>query len=515
MKFNKNLLYAILFVLFFFILKLIFSSNVYILSTINYLASIFCFIIFFIFLSKSWPKIKSTLKISKKHLAILILIFILVFGIKVFSNHNIMVITDEPKLLNVAHNIAFYQNSLVCEPALIEESCIATDYHVSWASLFAVIFLMFGESLNIAFIFTSFFTSLTVFFIFFISLLLFKNTKIAFLSVIILSFEKIFFAFSLSTSVSASGVTFFLLNILLFLIYFLDLKDRNIPFMFYSSFLLLILARFEGIVVLPIYICYLLISKKYNFLSWLAYPVLLVSFIVVKLTIFTVQSFDGSVGLSLQNIILNFFDAVKILSKLNYLIILFAIIILSLIFIRKNNFKEVLFLLAIFAASFITIIAGNYFKGQERYFISFIPIVAILASFIILRIISLLSNHFSEKILLFLVIILVLVFFLPHSFTSMTDASNIFTRYDSVILQYDDGCLFVCEEPLLFDYFDRFESSNLNNFSKNPEVFSQDCIYFIHDGYCESRGTCNLIMDNYKYKKTNNTEINLYRLYSK
>lgn len=463
------------------------------LYTDSYLliASILAFAVFIIFFAIRFKHLKEHLKLEKRTLMLLSVIFIIAFLLRLLiSPHHHLMYMDEPNYMYAAKNIAQ------------DFSLNVYSKSVGWPILLSPVFLI-GQSSALTILFTSIIGSLSVFPIFFLTRYVTKKESIAVLASILLMIFPSHIRWSTTAETNVPALFFLITAIFLSLIY---LKEDRSFYLAISSITLASLFRPEYYLLFPLFVIGLFIYKKrINFTHLLAAFIIILAIPnLIHLLEFQTSSnwslsetgeYAPNIGLS--NLIRNTITSFTKIFSYSYTILLFIpLFIIGL----KDNDKEKSFLLTWIILLFIFIYSlwpqRIDASDSPRIFLAFSPFLFIFISIGLKKItkVSFLQSS--------IILILLLTPAIMASDQLNSDPSRKLETIIPEIVEKDiENCTIIANHPIIFRATTDLDVINTISFLNRPK--KEDCLLFYEDFFClesDDKGSferCNAMKEYY------------------
>lgn len=384
------------------------------------------FMIFVVLLIFSFKEIKrKTIKISRKSLAILILIFIISLGLRLFIlpiSHKMYI--DEPLYLDYAKNINLIKRPISCEyTSYNQKECFSIIKPPGWPFILSILFLLLGYNNYYAIYLNILIGSFSIILTFLLTYLIFKKEKIALFSSFLLAISPIHIIWSNSAETNIISNFFILFTTILFIIYKKS-SNRKILILTIISLLLSVMMRLENFLLIFLFCLEYYIIKgikpKPKIKKWLEenYNIILVALLLITFILMSISIESFGRTFFYNNFCLYLFDYIKATS---YDYIMLIPIIIYFIIYRSKSFHKIRILLGLLLFSFI--INLFLFFPEERFALTPLTFMIILGSYSLNKILQPINRKNKRKILI--IIIPTLLIFLFLNINQKIDSSKL------------------------------------------------------------------------------------------
>ncbi len=469
--------------------------------------------------------IYKSLKIFRKNLKLILLVFFLAFTIReIIPPKTTRLFFDEDIYLDMAKQIVTHFSSCLCDFGNKFECfrCELMKWPVAHPFLLSLPFSIFGTSEMVATHFMIFLSSLSTIFIFLSSYLIFKNEKIAFLSSLILAILPIHILWSVT---KAADITFSFFTSLLLFFSLLSSKSNDIKIHFLSllALILAIQAKSEAIILIPLYfLTQLMLNQNYFklfekksyvfsliFTFSLAFTYFLHTFYAFKTDTWGGTKEKMCISYLNENLLTNlkfWFELPALEDKwayegkqLYHPFIFTLMACLGLATLIKNNFRVSVVLLSWFVAMFLmyaSFYAGSVYWGVDvRYVLpQYIPF-SLISAYGFYFFIKILKRRVKENTA-FLLLLIFLVFYFSLYIPKMhINQENIEESYgarlyrNSIIdfaSKQPDNCYFISHVSSIYSWLGKGHMQIWYVYQPDFDsiIKEKDCVIFDEGYWC-------------------------------
>ncbi len=501
------------------------------------------FILFIVLIFFNWNYIKNfLLKIDKKTWLFLFLIFVIALLIRIFiPTHSHIMYIDEAWYMEAGKNM------------LETGSQDSYPKYIGWPFILTIVFSIFGINNWIALYTSILLGALTIVNIFLLSYIITKRKKISLIAALLFSLFPAHIRWSASAEANIASLFFISLTIFLCFLYY---KKNKISLLWLAIVALAFTAqiRVENYIfpVLFLFGCVLFDKKnlkKINFkfiLPWIVLLILSFPNLIQNLEYLSSENWqesesDGRLtgsNWSITNLVYNTIHYGKNIF-MEYPFFITILFVIGLIYAIIKDGREAYFLITwflfMYLIHFVSWPTNFESGGQERYYMSFYPIISIFASYGVLLIKNQLSskikNKIFKKLIIPITILIILLMFIPYVISTSkmySDSSHILETKIPELAERDipPNCIIIANLPTILKSTTNLNVINIRRFLESPqyqeEIFKNNsCILFFKDLTCQmwdfSSKDCKQIqeyflMTNFKSYEEKDTKYIFYKI---